>query len=98
MLLNTKTKIKEFQVAHKKYKVTYTKDVIDHKEFGSVWGLINHDNGEVTIVGNRTKEDIFDTMLHEMFHAVYSSIGEGDNHETINKVCTLLAQALLTAR
>lgn len=98
MMINYKNKIKEFQVAHRKYKVVYIDDVRTEDGKESVWGLIDHDTMTVTLCKNRRPEDVFDTLLHEIFHAVFTVIGEGENHELINKVCTLLAQALITAK
>lgn len=98
MIINLKKQIKEFQVAHRKYKVVYVDDVRTEDGKESVWGLIDHDAMTVTLCKNRRHKEVFDTLLHEIFHAVFTAIGEGENHELINKVCTLLAQALITAR
>ena len=86
--------MKKIKILNKIYKIKYTdEDVFVHGE--KAFGKLNKVQNTITINTNTTKEEIKETLLHEILHALYSefSLIGGDNEE---KIVTLLARGLRT--
>ena len=92
--------LKTINILGKQYKVKYVDNELEvdqlNKNKELIWGQIDYINKEIRILNKLSKEDKFETLLHEIAHGIYSGlfIDEPD-HKDFIQIWTVLADTLV---
>jgi Zn-dependent peptidase ImmA (M78 family) len=89
-------RVKQFTVMHRIYNVEYVKEIKEDKQDFN--GMIYHDEQKVLIRKRKNKNEEFDTLIHEMLHAVLTMLHEDNREKFVHSTASVLAQALLTIK
>lgn len=97
-------KRKILNIVGKKYTLTFMKSVLKYKEtdpdtgketISYAYGDCNSVMKKIRICDEVSKEEKFDTLVHEMLHALDDELGLEMTHEQVRLLATNLADTLV---
>lgn len=70
---------RSFRILGQRYRVDNPKTFKDPEDGESLLGHIDHDYGLVTVSGTQSPDQMAETFLHEVLHALLDKVGHGSN-------------------
>ena len=87
---------KSIIILGRKYKIIETNDSIDgDKSKNLVWGRIYFKEKIIKIYNNGDPYDVWDSIIHEIMHAVDYHIGSNISHGVITGISSILSHILI---
>lgn len=95
-------RLNQINILGKVYKISYI-DIpseVDHNKRESLFGSIDYWKKSINIYNKLTKEDKFETLLHEVLHAIESDLrfecfNGDDGHDALDILALALADTLV---